>query len=64
MAPKEPKRDDRRVFEQIREASGATRLDRRLTPEEAAAQDTAHRDVFVRQRRRRFGNDSPNQKRA
>jgi hypothetical protein len=43
------------VFRQHITPQGVVQLDRKLTPEEAAAQDAAHREVYAQNRARRFG---------
>jgi hypothetical protein len=42
------------TFEQKRDERGRIRLDRRLTPQEAAEQDQEHRERYLAQRLRRF----------
>ena len=42
------------LFEPTEDELGRLRLDRRLTPEEAAAQDEANRKVFLEERAQRF----------
>jgi hypothetical protein len=52
------------TFEQAPDATGRTRLDRRLTPEEAAAQDEANRRAYLAARARRFFSPSPEESEA
>ncbi len=52
MAKKER---DEQVFEPVEDERGRLRLDRRLTPEEAAAQDAEHREMYERNLAARFG---------
>ena len=44
--PQEPQADEPQSFEQHHDERGRLRLDRPFTPEEAAAQDTAHREAY------------------
>jgi hypothetical protein len=50
--------DGEELFEPIEDERGRLRLDRRLTPEEAAAQDEANRAAWLQDRRARFGGSS------
>jgi hypothetical protein len=53
------------VFEPVEDERGRLRLDRRLTPAEAAAQDAEHREMFEQNRRERFGSpDAPHKSAA
>jgi len=44
------------VFEQTHDERGRLRMDRPFTPEEAAAQDAAHREQYTVERLSRFDN--------
>jgi hypothetical protein len=59
------KEQDEQVFEPVEDERGRLRLDRRLTPEEASAQDAEHRDLYERNRAARFGSpDAPHKSAA
>ena len=45
---------DEQTFEQHHDERGRLRLDRPFTPEEAAAQDAAHREEYTAERLSRF----------
>jgi hypothetical protein len=47
------------VFEQTIDEAGIIVLDRRLTPEEAQAQDAEHRARYEKNRRTRFAGPTP-----
>jgi len=52
--PQEPQAGEAQSFEQHHDERGRLRLDRPFTPEEAAAQDTAHREAYSVERLSRF----------
>ena len=59
------KEKDEQVFEPVEDERGRVRLDRRLTPPEAAAQDAEHREMYERNRATRFGSpDAPHKSTA
>jgi hypothetical protein len=55
MPTKEEKAVTEEFFEPTADERGRLRLDRRLTPEEAAAQDAEHRALYEENRAARFG---------
>jgi len=52
--PQKPQADEPQTFEQHHDERGRLRMDRPLTPEEAAAQDAAHREQYTAERLSRF----------
>lgn len=59
------KQRDEQVFEPVEDERGRVRLDRRLTPEEAAAQDAEHRALYEANQAARFGSpDAPHKSAA